>query len=640
VALVPLVLAMSITYRNAEQTLTTEVTNSLFAIGQRQANQIERYLRERERSVTALGQSPAMSDAMAQLAAAFHRSGPESPVYTALEGEMRHFLAHYDESAGYEDAYLISLEGRVVFSARRRDDFGADLRAIPYRETELARVFERTLMLMATELSDFAPYAPAGKPVAFIATPLFKHPHLIGVAAFQLSTDEVYRVVNDYTGLGRTGETVIAARRGNDVVFVTPIRHDSEAAFQRTVRLGSALGRPLQEAVQARKGAGLAVDDRGRETLAIWQYVPYLRWGMVVQIDTAEAFAPVARLRTVVAMIGVATLILAVLAAFGVARSFTNPIVRLTAMTKVLAGGELSRRIDVSSRNEIGELAASFNDMASQLVASIARLQETTAAKERIESELRVARDIQMSMVPKMFPAFPDRPEFDIHGYIVPAREVGGDFYDFFFLDADHLCLAIGDVSGKGVPASLFMAVTKTLLRATASPGRGPDEMLALLNQEMCRDNDTCMFVTLFCGVLDMCTGSLHYSNGGHNLPYAITRQGIQPVQGTEGTALGLVDEAAYEARKVVLAPGEALFLYTDGVTEAMDAAGNLFTEARLEACLCRADRLSVAELTRAVADAVVDFARGAPQSDDLTMLALRYLGSHSGPLSQDAVPG
>ena len=204
---------------------------------------------------------------------------------------------------------------------------------------------------------------------------------------------------------------------------------------------------------------------------------------MVVQIETDEAFAPIARLRMVAIVIAVATLIAAALAAVGVARSLADPIVRLTAMAKSLADGDLSRRIDVPAGNEIGDLAASFNDMAEQLAASIARLQETTAAKERIESELRVAHDIQMSMVPKTFPAFPNRPEFDIHARIVPAREVGGDFYDFFFIDDDHLCCAIGDVSGKGVPASLFMAVTKTLFRATANKSRGPGEMLALLNR-------------------------------------------------------------------------------------------------------------------------------------------------------------
>ncbi len=631
VALVPLALATYITYRSSEQALTQEVTNNLFAIGQRQADQIERYLRERERSVTALGYSWAMSDVMARLAAAFDSSDPDTPAYTTLAAETQRFLAHYNASAGYEDAYIISLRGHVVFSARRREDFGADLRAPLYRETELAKIFERVLMLMSTELSDFAHYAPSGKPVAFLATPLFQYSHLVGVAAFQLSNDEVSRVVNDYTGLGRTGETVIAARQGDDAVFITPIRHDPDAAFQRTLRIGSALGRPIQEAVQARKGSGITVDDRGQETLAIWRYVPYLRSGMVVQIDAAEAFAPVIRLRTVAIVIAAATLILATLTAIFVARSLASPIVRLTAMAKSLADGDLTRRIDVPEGNEIGELAASFNDMARQLAASMARLQETTAAKERIESELRVAHDIQMSMVPKIFPAFPDQPEFDIHARIVPAREVGGDFYDFFLIDDDHLCFAIGDVSGKGVPASLFMAVTKTLLRATASKGRGPEEMLVRLNRELCRDNEACMFVTLFCGVLDMRTGALQYSNGGHNMPYGCTREGLWTLSGAQGTALGLVAEASYQTREIALARGETLFLYTDGVTEAMDDAGQLYSETRLEERLRRADGLPVAALTQAVANAVQAFAGGAPQSDDLTVLALRYLGRRGG---------
>src|SRR5262249_42963188 len=150
-----------------------------------------------------------------------------------------------------------SLQGRVVFSTGRHEDLGADLRALPYRDTELATVFERVLILMSTELSDFSRYGPAGKPVAFIATPLFQHPRLVGVAAFQLSSDEVYRAVNDYTGLGRTGETILASRRGKDAVFITPTRHDPDAAFQRTIPIGSTLGRPIQKAIQARKGSGL-----------------------------------------------------------------------------------------------------------------------------------------------------------------------------------------------------------------------------------------------------------------------------------------------------------------------------------------------------------------------------------------------
>jgi two-component system NtrC family sensor kinase len=268
-ALVPLVLATYITYRSSEQALTEEVTNNLFAIGQRQADRIERYPRERERSVTALGFSWAMSDPMTRLQAAFETGGPDDPAYITLDREIRRFLAHYNASAGYEDAYFVSLQGRVVFSAGRQEDLGVDLRAPPFRDTELARVFERVLMLMSTEASDFSRYGPAGKPVAFIATPLFQHPRLVGVAAFRLSSDEVYRAVNDYTGLGRTGETILASRRGNDAVFITPTRHDPDAAIERTVPIGSSLGRPIQEAIQARKGSGLAVDYQGREILAM-----------------------------------------------------------------------------------------------------------------------------------------------------------------------------------------------------------------------------------------------------------------------------------------------------------------------------------------------------------------------------------
>src|SRR5262245_48258096 len=176
VALVPLVLATYITYRSSEQALTEEVTDNLFAIGQRQANQIERYLRERERSVTALGYSSATSDAMTRLKAAFDSGGQDAPAYATQAQEIQRFLARYNASAGYQDAYFISLQGRIVFSTGRHDDVGADLRALPYHDTEPARVFERVLILMSTELSDFSRYRPAGKPVAFIATPLFQHP--------------------------------------------------------------------------------------------------------------------------------------------------------------------------------------------------------------------------------------------------------------------------------------------------------------------------------------------------------------------------------------------------------------------------------------------------------------------------------
>src|SRR5262245_47368001 len=211
-----------------------------------------------------------------------------------------------------------------------------------------------------------------------------------------------------------------------------------------------------------------------------------------------------------------------------------------------------------------------------------ARLIEAYVEKERMEETLKLAHDIQMSMVPKIFPPFPDRSEFDIFATLAPAKEVGGDFYDFFFIDDDHLCFTVGDVSGKGVPASLFMAVTKTLFRATARIGSTPSEILARLNAAICRANESCMFVTLFCGILNIRTGQVDYGNGGHNPPYYLHQDGVSPLEKLGGIVLGLVEQTLYASGRLVLRPGEALLLYTDGVTEAMDSRERLYSDQRL----------------------------------------------------------
>jgi len=231
-------------------------------------------------------------------------------------------------------------------------------------------------------------------------------------------------------------------------------------------------------------------------------------------------------------------------------------------------------------------------------------------------------------MVPKIFPPFPDRHEFDIFATLVPAREVGGDLYDFFFIDDDHLCFAVGDVSGKGVPAALFMAVTKTLFKATAGNGGTPSEILARLNTELCRDNESCMFVTLFCGILNIRTGQVDYSNGGHNLPYYLRYDGVSPLESAGGIALGLVKQGSYALGRMVLGPGEALVLYTDGVTEAMDPDETLYSKEQLEQFLASNRRSFPRQIIGDLVSDVRAFAAGAPQSDDITGLALLYFGT------------
>ena len=251
------------------------------------------------------------------------------------------------------------------------------------------------------------------------------------------------------------------------------------------------------------------------------------------------------------------------------------------------------------------------------------------ATKKRIESELQVARSIQMSMVPKIFPAFPKIKELDVYAYLAPAKEVGGDLYDFFFIDEEHFCFLIGDVSGKGVPASLFMAVTKTLIQAKAGPGIGSEELLHKTNNELCRGNDETMFVTLFCGILNIKTGEVIYSNGGHNPPYLQKADGtLKPVPCAVGMALGIMDGFSYRRENLKLEKGDTLVIYTDGVTEAQAVDQKQFTPERLEAAINAQPPSSGAQgVVEKIVAEVESFSAGAEQFDDITILVLHYQG-------------
>ena len=233
-----------------------------------------------------------------------------------------------------------------------------------------------------------------------------------------------------------------------------------------------------------------------------------------------------------------------------------------------------------------------------------------------------------MNFLPKKFPPFPDRFEFDIYATLAPAKAVGGDLYDFFFLDHDHLFVVIGDVSDKGVPAALFMAVTKTLTKGIAEPQLMPSEILARVNKELCQDNETNMFVTMFCGVLELSSGRLVYSNAGHNPPLLL-HAGARPewLDLPKGLVLGGFEEAQYSCKETILAKNTALLLYTDGVTEAADKDLKLFGEERLSALMSDRDYSDAEDLVRTAFSGVRLHANGAEQSDDITIMALIYKG-------------
>ena len=251
-----------------------------------------------------------------------------------------------------------------------------------------------------------------------------------------------------------------------------------------------------------------------------------------------------------------------------------------------------------------------------------------SADKQQIESELNVATHIQTSMLPRIFPAFPTRREFDIYAIMKPAKEVGGDFYDFFLVDENHLAVVVADVSGKGVPAALFMVIAKTLIKDHAKQGTSPEVVFTEVNRLLCEANDEGMFVTAWMGVLNLSTGHLDYVNAGHNPPLLRRAGGGYDYLRTRcGFVLAGLEGTRYRCCSLDLSPGDALFLYTDGVTEATNAAQQLYGEERLAAVLNANRELAPEELLPAVRADVEAFVGQAPQFDDITVLGIRYNG-------------
>ena len=244
-----------------------------------------------------------------------------------------------------------------------------------------------------------------------------------------------------------------------------------------------------------------------------------------------------------------------------------------------------------------------------------------------LQQELDIANVIQTSILPKTFPPFPDRNEFEIFAKMIPAKDVGGDLYDFFLIDKYRLGVVIGDVSGKGIAAALLMAVSKTLLKATAYKGMPADNILSEVNNIIADESPPNMFVTLFYGVFDTRSGAFEYSNGGHNLPYIISVDGqVKSLDNIGGLMIGAMKDVPYESNVIMIKPGESLIFFTDGVTESFNKEGEEFHETGLEKILEGKNSLSVNELVDYVFENVQSFSEGVEQSDDITCLALKYL--------------
>ena len=321
--------------------------------------------------------------------------------------------------------------------------------------------------------------------------------------------------------------------------------------------------------------------------------------------------------------------LLSLLAAFIVSRRIVKPLQDMTAT--IIDSSQTGRLFEMKplyrTGDEIEVLAESFDELSQKTKQYIQDITRITKEKERVNTELNMANQIQTGMLPHIFPAFPSRREFDIHASMTPAKEVGGDFYDFFLIDPDHLCMVIADVSGKGVPAALFMMVTKAILKNNAMMGRSPAEILSTANDTICTNNKMEMFVTVWLGILEISTGTVTAANAGHEYP-ALEQKGVfSLVKDPHGFVIGGMEGMRYQEYQLQLRPGDRLFLYTDGVPEAMAASEEMFGSERMLEALNRNTSAAPRQILEGVRGAVDAFVQDAEQFDDLTMLCVEYKG-------------
>lgn len=313
---------------------------------------------------------------------------------------------------------------------------------------------------------------------------------------------------------------------------------------------------------------------------------------------------------------------------FFVRKMVTKPVGKLTAFTQQITETSAfeNQRIDIKTGDEIQSLSESFNFMLAELENYIANLSKVTAEKERIGAELDIAKHIQASMLPCIFPAFPDRKEIDIYATMDPAKEVGGDFYDFFMVDERHLAIVMADVSGKGVPAALFMVIGKTLIKDHTTPDRDLGKVFSAVNNMLCEANSEGLFITAFEGVLDLVTGEFNFVNAGHEMPYICKAGGnFEAYKIRPGFVLAGMEDMRYKAGTMQLEVGDKIFQYTDGVTEATNINNELYGMDRLGVILNKVKNGTPHEILPAVKRDIDEFVGEADQFDDITMLCLEY---------------
>ncbi len=560
----------------------------------------------------------------------------------SLQGNLTAMYNQYDElGASYigTETGIVLLAGPVI---KERWDANGNY---VYLDPRLRPWYVKAKAEQSVVFTDIQEDYDTGKQAIMCGVPIYKGKEFVGVAGAGLYLQGVENMMMN-AKIGDEGDSCIIDGNGK-VIFSS--RKEGQLSPQSVLveENDKGLSEFGKKAASGESGLEL-LDVDGVKCYLAYSPVELVGWSLVSIIPEKTVLTPNEKLlatlkeshndeysaiqklikRALVRMFGmiVAMAIITVIASNILSKHLVKPITLLTDKVHNLEGENLDFEWNENTGDEIQELATSFGQMTDRMKTYISDIQRATAEKERIGAELNLATQIQASMLPHDFPPFPDRPEFDIYAMMDPAREVGGDFYDFFLIDDDHLGLVMADVSGKGIPAALFMMISKTILQSCAMLGHSVEEILTKTNEALTENNQTGMFVTVWMGILEISTGKLTCANAGHEYP-AIMRAGasFEIYKDKHGFVLGGMEDMIYREDEIQLNHGDRLFLYTDGVPEAVDRKEKMYGTERMIKALNKDTSADVKTLCTNVREDINDFVKDAEQFDDLTMMCLEF---------------
>ncbi|MEE8059667.1 MAG: histidine kinase dimerization/phospho-acceptor domain-containing protein, partial [Pseudomonadales bacterium] len=388
IALLPLLITYGFSFSFAREHLRKEVLTNLQYIAGYKANELESYARERIQSVKALARAPGVARALYSMRWVTEKQGVNTLAYNFIDKAYRQYLTYIKEDALYEDLYLITANGDIVFSVNRDRDLGSNLFSSSYKHTQLAKAVEMALTLQQTEVSDFKHYAPINKTAAFIAAPIFFKGEVLGTVALRISNEQVFGIVNSYLGLGESGETIAIQNHNGSSFYAAPLRFDRQQAFLRSLEIDSNTSKLLENAIGRTLEDGIGKDYRDKSVIAYYRYVPSLRWDLIVKMDVEESFASIKELLQSFIIIGLLTVVFVVAATFPVASGITVPIRKLTTTTREFSNNNWQVRAEIDSEDEIGELAKGFNTMADSIQGANNQLAKYSHSLELRSAEL------------------------------------------------------------------------------------------------------------------------------------------------------------------------------------------------------------------------------------------------------------